>query len=184
MTRNVYVYGAAALAFLASIWLAYKFANDVSAAIGIVGSGASIFGIIVAVEQSIQTRTAAVAARSAAEQAASRLRSSYYRYALLNARRHLTESLALIGVRQWSHVSLRLRDAADQFLDIAYARREPDQALLDAANGTRIWAEIFSRGRLRRPLVYDENSWTEWYSFVQERIAREAGPFDAIDLGE
>jgi hypothetical protein len=178
------IYFAAVLILLVSIELARRFSETPVDAIGIIGSGASVFGILIAIEQSLQAKTSSVAAREAAERTASRLRTSYYRYALLHARRFLSDSVSEVAGESWKHAAVRLRDAADEFMDVANSRKVPDHFFLEAARGARQWAAIISKGTTRNPPELDDVVWTEWCSTVLQRVAQEAGPFDAAEVGE
>lgn len=149
----------------------------------LIGSGTGLFGILVAVEQTLQTKTAAVAAQEASQCTSSRMRQEYYRFALLDAKRLFSEGLAFVDSQKWTLASLRLRDTADRLSHLAYSGPDIDEGWEEATKAIRWWADIFARGTNKK-YKYNNQSWIGRCAQIQKKLDMESGPFQPDESGE
>lgn len=176
---------------MASAYWALSSHESAMSKVGLLGSVASICGIVIALWQVADARRAAEDARNASSNAqtasgaalaASRaterkLRSMYYRDSLHTAHRFLTEIRAAIEGRIWLFAAGRARDLSEQSTRLAYVRRQTDDEWLSITNSLAAWAIIFEEGKQRKPLDFARAEWAELYIFINDKIERELDPF-------
>ncbi|HEX7378813.1 MAG TPA: hypothetical protein VF278_16950 [Pirellulales bacterium] len=152
--------------------------------VGLLGSMASIWGIVIAFWQVADARrtaanaqTASGAALAASKATERKLRNMYYRDSLHTAHRFLAEIRAAIDGRIWQFAAGRARDLSEQSTRLAYVRRQTDDEWLSITDSLAAWAIIFDEGKQRKPLDFAKAEWAELYIFVNDKIERELDPF-------
>lgn len=174
-----------AIAFIGLVgYASLTFTDRQSQQFGILGSGASILGIGYTLYQVRETKRlareakqASIAAREAAENASSELKSSYYRFALLDARRILAETRQWVLTRKWQIASVRANDLANQASQLAYSRPSTDDEWIQARDRLRGWASIFQAIPTNRNLDRPADDWDQLCAVLHDKIDRECGPF-------
>src|SRR4051812_24558135 len=88
-------------------------------AISIVSLIATVVGLLYAIAQIRKTKSAANAAKEAADKALAESRRSYHRFAARNARRLVSEAKIHVDNKAWALAAFRLNDLADQVAQLA-----------------------------------------------------------------
>ena len=182
-SREAIIYVSATLTMLLFTVAAFRSTTSWNDFWSLIGSGTGLFGILVAIEQTLQTKTAAVAAQEASQSTSSQMRGEYYRFALLDAKRLFSEGLAFVHSQKWTLASLRLRDTADRLSHLAYSGPDVDEGWEEATKAIRWWADVFSHGTNKK-YKYDNASWIDRCAQIQKKIDMESGPFQSEESGE
>lgn len=177
-------YWLAGIVVIASAIVAWRYCDKVVDSISVVGSVASVIGIAIAIEQSAQTRLAAVAAKEATEKANRQMRSSAYRYSLFDARKLLGETCAFVSSKKWKLSALRVGDLADRLSHLASSRPDPDEFWQQASFAMSGFQIVFDQFKDNSNGVYDRINWTDWCSRMKIRIELECEPFGDIESQE
>jgi hypothetical protein len=113
-------------------------------AVSITSLVATIVGLWYAIVQIRRTKSAANAAREAADKALAESRRSYHRYTLANAQRFIKEAKIHVENKTWALAAFRLNDLADQAAQLV--GEDPEWRLF--ANELREW-EATCQGQAR-----------------------------------
>jgi len=130
----------------------------------------TVIGFILAYWQIRKTKTAAYAAREAANRSYEETRSQYHRYVLSNASRLLTETRAYAASEHWDKTVLRLRDLAEQISQLA-ATDDDWPSLMEEL---RKWEARLSASD--SPKV-SKKTWADLMTRLQAKIDSRQGPF-------
>lgn len=150
-------------------------------ALGVVGSLASIVGIVFAAKEASQARTAAEAARDAARNATEQAIGAYSRFALEHVRRLLDSAETYVDAKDWKRASLRLSDLADQLSQLANRYKEPDADWLEACRAIHSIREPIAAGTGNRSFALTEDQrqlWTGWIVRIRGSVDRESPIFE------
>jgi hypothetical protein len=127
------------------------------------------------IRQIRETKSAAAAARDAANETLAESRRSYQRYAASVAYRLVSEAKIHVDNKAWGQAALRLGDLADQALQLASA----DPGWGELADELRKWEADFRRISLGYKKGIAATKWNEFLVRLHREIARYHGPFPA-----
>jgi hypothetical protein len=145
----------------------------VSLVITAAGFLGTVVGLVYAIRQIKQTKTAALAAKEASDRALADSRKGFHHYTAANAHRFVNEAKIHVGNESWAMAAMRLGDLADQLAqlgaewkELVAKLREWDAACTRRANGSR------------KSFALDK--WSDFAVHLQERIDGYYGPFVGI----
>jgi hypothetical protein len=141
--------------------------------ISILGSGASVIGIIIAVYQTLKTRGAAIAAKDAAILTGNKMRNAEYKRLLDTSRHMLTNIHQMVMLRQWQVASFRALDFANHAFELANARTIQDSEWQNANSSFSRWSNIFNDEVSVANFEINTSAWISTYNFIQGKISRE-----------
>jgi hypothetical protein len=148
----------------------------VSFAVGIVSLVVTVVGLLYAIAQIRKTKSAANAAKEAADEALAESRRSYHRYAAGNAHRLINEAKIHVENKAWVLAAFRLNDLANQVAQLA----SEDPAWRQLADLLRGW-ETACHGQARGlKKTFAVVKWGEFIRRLQAKIDDWSGPFPAI----
>lgn len=158
----------------------------------VIGTIASILGAVLTVAglawtlvQVYKIKSAAEAARIAAEDARQQSRLAFQRYASSNCHHYVSEVKDLFAAQKWDLAVQRLADLVHHSIQLVGASEsEHDrQRWAEVAEALRVWENIArqlsaaERGDLKRPPRYQLKKWHETMSMAETRFLANLGPF-------
>jgi hypothetical protein len=145
-------------------------------ALSIVGFIVTVLGLIYAIRQIRLTKSAADAAKEAADKALLESQKSYQRYTAGNAHRFVNEAKIHVEYKAWSLAAFRLNDLADHVAQLA----GEDSEWRDLADELRQW-EATCQGQARgQKKGFAVAKWAEFTRRLQAKMADWFGPFPAV----
>jgi hypothetical protein len=141
--------------------------------ISIAGFLVTLLGFIYAIRQIRMTKTAAEAARDAAQKAVEEGHALIQRFAASNAHRFIHESRNFIQQEQWDKAALRLRDLADQMAQLAFLNEE----LRSFVDKIREFANFCDKKESGVKEPFRINKWNEFVVVLQAKLDTLHKPF-------
>jgi hypothetical protein len=134
----------------------------------------TIIGFVIAFLQIRRTRSATEAARAAAENALAQSQRSYGHFTVAIAHRMISEIQSHVQKKNWEVGSLRLRDLADQIVQLEGTETDWKKD----ATKLRKWAEIcFRQLDAAEAQTFDREKWSEFFLKLQSKIDSHFRPY-------
>jgi hypothetical protein len=141
--------------------------------LALVGFVATIAGLAYAIIQIRKTKSAAEAARQAADVAADESRKAYRRHVGSHSHRFINEAKIHVENQAWNLAAARLSDLADQAAQLSHAT--PEWKAVGAE--IREWESRCLRLASGAKKRFLPEKWTEFLVLVQARVDDVYGPF-------
>jgi uncharacterized membrane protein len=144
-------------------------------AVSIASLVATVAGLWYAIVQIRRAKSAANAAKEAADKALAESRRNYHRYAVANAHRFIKEAKIHVENKTWILAAFRLNDLADQVAQLA--SEDPEWRQL--ADNLRKWEAACQDQDRGLKKTFAVLKWGEFTRRLQAKIDVWSGPFPA-----
>jgi hypothetical protein len=141
--------------------------------LSVLGLAATVVGLWYAIDQIRKTKSAADAAKEAADEALTESRESYNRYTAANAHRLLKEVKIHVQGEVWILAAVRLADLADQVAQLA----NEDPEWKPFADELREWEAACQRRARGVKKRFAVDKWGEFTRRLQAQMDSWSGPF-------
>jgi hypothetical protein len=141
--------------------------------ITLVGFVATLLSLYYAIRQVRDAKSAAEAARSAAQEALVKSQQNYLRYVAANSHRYVNEVIIHVDHQAWQLATLRLSDLADQISQLA----SDDAEWKTFSDALRTWATTTKRLHTEDLKRFARSKWEEFLLRLQAKIDSYYGPF-------
>jgi hypothetical protein len=142
-----------------------------------IGFLATLFSLWYAIRQVKKAKSAAEAARDAAQATLAQSKQQFVRYVAGNSQRFVNEVIIYIRNRAWHLAALRLNDLADQLAQMAIFDPECQRFV----EGLRTWSATLhrlDRGEITR---FAATRWADFLLALHAKIDSYYGPFPAAE---
>lgn len=130
-------------------------------------------GLLYTIRQVWLAKTAAEAAKEAADQSLSESRKGFLRYIAANAHRYINEAKRSVESRQWTQAALRLNDLADQLAQLSTL----SPSFKRQVAGVRKWEHKCSQLAAGGSEPLGIEKWKSFCVSLQKAIDKVHGPF-------
>lgn len=160
--------------FLSNGW------RDCLAVFGVIGTLASIAGVIYAIVQIKKTKAVADAIKTVTTNMRSATKEDYHRYVVSNAVRCIGEAKAFVEGELWLQASLRLIDIAHQLTQLANVVHDDATGSTWSALTEELhrWSANCQTVALKKQR-FQTRKWTDFILNLEKTLHRYYGPFTA-----
>jgi hypothetical protein len=144
----------------------------------LVGTLATLAGLVLTLLQVRKTKTAAEAAKKAVDETLDRLRAATGQYAVSMAKRRLIQVRELADNKNWMGVASRLDELAESTAQLAQTFPAASEAWMSEVGQVHEWSATFARhaSRSTGPKAKELEKWTAFATAMATKFDRIHGP--------